>query len=52
MVCIDESIEYTLRGLMLKPVGPWMDPYFNLSIHCILIVFYCGGRGDRTAAKY
>ena len=41
-----------LRDLMLKPAGPWMDPYFHLSIHCILIVFYCGGRGDRTAAKY
>ena len=37
---------------MLKPAGPWMDPYFHLSIHCILIVFYCGGRGDRTAAKF
>ena len=42
----------SLRDLMLKPAGPWMDPYFHLSIHCILIVFYCGGRGDRTAAKH
>ena len=42
----------SLRDLMLKPAGPWKDPYFHLSIHCILIVFYCGGRGDRTAAKY
>ena len=41
-----------LRDLMLKPAGPWMDPYFHLSIHCILIELYCGGRGDRTAAKY
>ena len=32
----------TLRDLMLKPAGPWMDPYFHLSIYCILIVFYCG----------
>ena len=39
-----------LRDLMLKPAGRWMDPYFHLLIHCILIVFYCGGRGDRTAA--
>ena len=37
---------------MLKSAGPWMDPYFHHLIHCILIVFYCGGRGDRTAAKY
>ena len=22
---------------MLKPAGPWMDPYFHLLIHCILI---------------
>ena len=29
-----------------------MDPYFHFLIHCILIVFCCGGRGDRTAAKY
>ena len=43
---------HPLRGLMLKPAGPWMDPYFHLLIHCILIVFYCGGRGDRIAAKY
>ena len=41
----------SLRDLMLKPAGPWMDPYFHLSIHCILIVFYCGDRSDRTAAK-
>ena len=33
---------------MLKPAGHWMDSYFHLSIHFILIVFYCGGRGDRT----
>ena len=44
--------QWTLRDLMLKPAGPWMDRYCHLSIHCILIVFYCGGRGDRTAAKY
>ena len=44
------QIRSSLRDLMLKPAGPWMDPYFHLSIHCILIVFYCGGRGDRTAA--
>ena len=37
---------------MLKPAGPWKDPYFHLSIHCIFIVFYFGGRGDWTAAKY
>ena len=42
----------SLRDFMLKPAGPWMDPYFHLLINCILIVFYCGGRGDRTAAKY
>ena len=23
---------------MLKPAGPWMDPYIHLSTHCILIV--------------
>ena len=26
----------TLRDLMLKAAGPWMDPYFHLLIHCIL----------------
>ena len=26
----------TLRDLMLKDAGPWMDPYFHLLIHCIL----------------
>ena len=32
-------IFHELRDLILKPAGPWMDPYFHLSIHCILIVF-------------
>ena len=51
--CAESSIlRFPLRDLMLKPAGPWMDPYFHLSIHCILIVFYCGGRGDLTTAKY
>ena len=44
--------QLSLRDLMLKPAGAWMDPYFHLLIHCILIVLYCGCRGDRTAAKY
>ena len=50
--CISSALVCPLQDLMLKPAGPLMDPYFHLSIHCILIVFYCGGRGDRTAAKY
>ena len=38
----------SLRDLMLKPAGPWLDPYFHLLIHCILL----RSGGDRTAAKY
>ena len=41
-----------ITGFDTEACWPWMGPYFHLSIHCILIAFYCGGRGDRTAAKY
>ena len=37
-----------LRDLMLKPAGHWMDPYFHLLIHYILL----WGRGEWTAAQH
>ena len=38
----------TLRDMILKPAGHWIDLYFLLLIHCSLL----WGEGERTAAKY
>ena len=39
---------YRIHYDVIVMYWPLNGPIFSPSIHCILIVFYCGGRGDRT----